>query len=275
MSSETVKTERDTTHELSVRIEVGSLNADKVTGVGYYTASLIESMSCLPRTKVDVFNLGAKKAPLSTYLDITPIHAAYSVPSLSRRLYRKLFQYVIAPPCDATLPPVDVTIFPDFALWPTIHSTLSGVVVHDLTFIKYPQYMRSRSFGPISLPVTTWYLASAVPKSVRRADFILTVSESIKSELIEIFGVDEKKILVTTISPREDFKLQSESLCPKDVLCKKYNIQTSDYILSVGTLEPRKNHLALLNAYLQLPTDARSRYTLVSWRSRMGLRRDS
>lgn len=248
---------------LSVRIEAGSLTTDNVTGVGYYTASLVEAMSRLPHVAVDVFTLGTQEVTLSKHLGGAGVRSVYHVPSLNRRLYRKLFQYFVAPPCDTTLPPVDVTIYPDFALWPTVHSTLSGVVIHDLTFIKYPEYMRARKIGPVSLPVTTWYLASVVRKSVRRADFVVTVSESTKAELIALLGVDKEKILVTPIPPRENFKLQAQNPCSREEILKKYRIETPDYILSVGTLEPRKNYTALLNAYLQLPDTTRARYTLV------------
>lgn len=250
-------------NELSIRIEAGSINTERVTGVGYYTESLIEAMSKLPHVAIDVFALGSEKATLSEHLRAATIHSLYVVPWLNQRIYRKLHQYFLAPPCDTTLPAVDVTIYPDFALWPTVNSKINGVVIHDLTFIKHPEFMRSRKLGPFSIPVTTWYLSAVVHKAVRRADFIITVSESIKSELISLLDVPADMIVVTPIPPRENFKQQATTHPTKNDLLQKYKIPTEDYILSVGTLEPRKNHIALLKAYLHLPQTVRASHSLV------------
>ena len=238
---------------MRIRIESGSLLRTSIPGVGYYTKSLIAALSKIPNISIESIALPAtQKDPSIITID-----------GINHRVYTKLNQFKIAPYFDAKLTPVDLTIFPDFSLWPTKKSRIKAAVVHDLTYKKYPEYMRTRTFGPIKIPVTTWYLSSVVKRAVRKADFVITVSNSTKDDLLASFKLSSDKIVVTEVPPSEDFTAQKQLAVDASHLLKKYSIPTRYYILSVGTIEPRKNQLATLRAYLLLPTTLRSRYSLV------------
>lgn len=245
---------------INIRVEAGSLNKKQVTGVGYYTKRLIYALEAIDDVHVSTFTLESHQEDVSTKQpEPVPNHR---VPR-SQKLYRKLHQFGLASPVDKKLPLVDVTIFPDFAVWPTRRSKQSAVVIHDLTFIKHPRYMRARTIGGLRLPVTTWYLSSVVRRAVKDADFVITVSKSIKEDLMSLLGVKSDKIIVTPIPTSDDFLLQAKHTRSKEDLRQKYAIPTTNYILSVGTIEPRKNQLATLHAYLELPREFRRLYSLV------------
>lgn len=238
---------------MKIRIEASSLLKSSITGVGYYTRSLVDNLKKREDVSVESFTLSVK----NTSPQIR------TVKGFSRQIYVKLNQFKIAPKFDSQLNEVDLTIFPDFALWPTSKSLFNAVVIHDLTYMKYPEYMRMRSIGPIKIPVTSWYLSSVVKTAVKKADFIITVSETSKKDIIKHFNINEDKIIVTEIPPSDTFLGPQSTFTDKSSLLKKYSIPTNNYILSVGTIEPRKNQLATLNAYLLLPTEIREKYSLV------------
>ena len=246
---------------MNIRIEVGSLNRKEITGVGYYTLGLIQALEKINNVHIDAFLL---RSPAGKDLPVTQSEtlSIYEIPT-SQKTYRKLHQFGLASVFDTKMPPADVTIFPDFALWPTSNSKINAVIIHDLTFIKHPEYMRSRSFARFHIPVTTWYLSNVVRRAVKKADFIITVSNSIKEDLISLLNVDPSRIIVTPIPPSDDFINPVKHHLNKKELYQKYDISTPYYILSVGTIEPRKNQLSILRAYLQLPKEDRSKYSLV------------
>lgn len=112
------------------------------------------------------------------------------------------------------------------------------ITVHDLTFLHYPQHKDADSIR---------YYNGQIANAVRQADHILSVSHATKHDLITMLRVPETKI---TVQPNGiDGRFQP--LADKDIWRKKLNLP-SDYILHVGTLEPRKNISTLLDAYLML-----------------------
>ena len=113
------------------------------------------------------------------------------------------------------------------------------VTFHDLSFEKYPQFYSSQK--------NFWHFSMNPPKQAAEADKIIAVSESTKEDLIELYGIEPEKIKViysglsskTTriVFPQEKIYVR-----------KKYGLP-ENYILYLGTLEPRKNIISLLKAF--------------------------
>jgi len=142
-----------------------------------------------------------------------------------------------------------LTIFPNFAKWPTIKSKTVATVIHDLTYLYYPEFVEKANLR---------YLRRVVPHAARRSDVIITMSETVKGELIKEFGLPRSKIIVTPIPPAAIFFEKSTI----DVI-EKYKIPTNKYIYFIGNLEPRKNITALIHAYRALPTSIKNEYSLI------------
>ena len=111
------------------------------------------------------------------------------------------------------------------------------VTIHDLIFLKFSNLY----------PVCDRYLyRKKYLYSCKIADKIIAISEQTRRDLLELTNVDEKKITVVYQGCNPIFKTQiSDS--QKENICKKYQLPRH-YMLSVGALEPRKNHILILQA---------------------------
>jgi len=122
-------------------------------------------------------------------------------------------------------------------------SSLRGksiVTIHDLLFLRFPEFFP--------------YIDRAVYKkkfsySCSHADKVLAICNQTKKDLIELLGVPQEKIEVVYQSCDPIFytKLSNDE---KKELQKKLQLPDK-YILSVGALEPNKNILNLLKAYIK------------------------
>ena len=94
----------------------------------------------------------------------------------------------------------------------------------------------------------------AVPPSLARADLILADSESTRRDLVELLSVDPSRIRVIYPAVDPTFR-PSDAACVQGVR-ELYAIGEQSYILSVGTLQPRKNYVRLLQAFAQIRRDS-------------------
>jgi glycosyltransferase involved in cell wall biosynthesis len=136
-----------------------------------------------------------------------PLRMAWSLPRLLSRIRPSLahFQYVVAPR------------FPSPAI----------VTIHDLSFERDPRLMGRRD---------RFFFRTMVPRSARRADRILTVSERTKRDLVELYGLDEAKIVVTPNGVDARFRPDGD------------RNGTNAYLLFVGALQPRKDPITAIEA---------------------------
>ena len=112
----------------------------------------------------------------------------------------------------------------------------SVVTVHDLSFEHMPSLM-----GPWDrLAFRTF-----VPRSARRADRVLTVSERSKQDLVERYGISEEKIVVTPNGVDPIFRPNGEM--PDE----------PPYVLFVGGIQPRKDPLTAIEGLARLNGDLR------------------
>ncbi|MDD4994962.1 MAG: glycosyltransferase family 1 protein [Patescibacteria group bacterium] len=116
------------------------------------------------------------------------------------------------------------------------------ITVHDLAIYKHPEWFPD---GRVSKSVSTKML---VPKAVAAASRIITVSESTKRDLIQLFHVNPEIIHVIYEGVELPGEMGQDGLCRLSQPIKnKYDIK-SEYILSLGTLEPRKNLILVIDA---------------------------
>lgn len=139
---------------------------------------------------------------------------------------------------------------PNFILMPFDGPAVT--TIHDLSFIHY------RHTQPV---YRLRFLDRELPKTLAQARHIITVSESIKSELISTFDLPEQQISVTHLGVDQRFKPLPESDC-REVLTA-FDLSHRQYFLAVATREPRKNLSRLLQAYAKLATTVKNQYPLV------------
>lgn len=239
---------------MKVRVEISSLATPHQSGVSSYTRLLTDALGVKQDGALTVYGhyfdfLNRQPSPKLNSMHVTR-EANKLVPL---RVYAKLQSYNIAPPFDLLLPSVDLTIFPNFATWPTAKSQITATVIHDLTYIYYPELVEAANLA---------HLKRVVPRSIKNADFIITISESVKKELIAELNVNPDACIVTPIPPEDMFK---KKYSKNDLVAvrRKYNIGSKKYIFFIGNFEPRKNLASLISAYRNLPDKIKSEYQLI------------
>ncbi|GAG67499.1 unnamed protein product, partial [marine sediment metagenome] len=95
-----------------------------------------------------------------------------------------------------------------------------------------------------------WFIkkyTKEVKRNARLAKKIVADSKSTKDDIIKFFKIDPAKVKVVYLASDSRFKKLANQEKDKEVL-KKYGIDKK-YILSVGTIEPRKNYSTLIKAF--------------------------
>lgn len=117
------------------------------------------------------------------------------------------------------------------------------VTIHDLIFLRYPQY-----FKPIDRKIYNRKFRHAC----KVANRIHAISEQTKQDLMSFYFVPEEKIKVIYQSINPVFFEKVEE-AKKQELRLKYQLPPR-FVLTVGTVEPRKNLLGLLEGMIQSKT---------------------
>lgn len=126
------------------------------------------------------------------------------------------------------------------------------LTVHDLSWIHYPEMHPADRVRNMN---------KHFQKSMERASMIITDSQAIKHEIMDMFGVADTRIKSIPLGVEKLFRpLSEEESAP---VLQQHGLRYQKYILAVGTLEPRKNLSSALLAFMQLPTDIRKHYPLV------------
>ena len=128
----------------------------------------------------------------------------------------------------------------------------SAITVHDLSWIRFPEMHpveRVRAMDKYFQP------------GLERASLILTDSEFVKHELMDVFGVKPERIRPVLLGVEALFYPRSAD--ETRAVLDAHGLVHGQYILAVGTLEPRKNLAVALRAFMQLAPALRQRFPLV------------
>jgi len=138
---------------------------------------------------------------------------------------------------------------PNYNLLPINNTAVT--TVHDLSHIHYPEFHPKERVELLNA-----HLANSIAKAKK----VVTVSEFTRSEVAQNFGIPESQLAVVSPAASPEFRPYTDEECRAVRLHYRLPEQ---FILSVGTLEPRKNLLGLIEAYSQLPADYRNNFPLV------------
>jgi glycosyltransferase involved in cell wall biosynthesis len=137
--------------------------------------------------------------------------------------------------------PVDIYHGLDFVLPPLSKKTRKIVTVYDLAFLEHPE---------TAFPTVSAYLNKVVPEAVERADVVAAISQATKQSLITHYHTPAEKIVVIPCGVGPQFQRVTDPVALAEVR-SKFALQ-QPFIFSVGTLEPRKNHIGLIRAFHEM-----------------------
>ncbi len=201
---------------MKIGIDVQSTQG-KLTGIGYYTKNLLENMKIAPEIELSYY-----RYPKET--DLNTLERIYWENVSLPKLFKK--------------DKPDILHITGFAGPLATGKTRKITTVHDLIGMIYP--------GNLA-PVSRLYWQRWLPARVKNSRLIIAVSEHTKKDVVRLLGVSPDRVRVTYLAANKSFRYISNRESLYEVL-KKYGIN-SKYILSVGTIEPRKNYVNLIKAF--------------------------
>jgi glycosyltransferase involved in cell wall biosynthesis len=235
---------------LKIVINTSSL-LHTMTGIGQYTLQLSQKLREVDHENGYTYYCGyfLKSLPgknheskiwilrvLKTVFKKIPVLGRFGRPL--RTMANKLIQLLI---CQE----FDLYFEPNYIPLPEIRSKKTVTMVFDLSAVLYPEWHpRER--------VETF--KREFPQRIVKSDAVITATHYMKKQITEHLGVPESRIFVTPIDcnkalfkpnpPEESARMRQENGVPEK------------YIMFVGSIEPRKNILGLLKAFVLLQDEA-------------------
>lgn len=214
--------------------------ARQQAGIGRYARELLRALAARDdgiRYRVFYNARGADPAGLP------PLPAQIRVRRLpfSDRVSNAVWHRASIPvPIQTFIGRVSLVHSPDFTAPPAM-SRPAIITIHDLAFEREPE---------CAVPTLRAYLQRVVPRAASRASHIIVVSESTKRDVVELYGIPEEKITVIYEGIATALQRPPQHYVARTLLA---GVGIADpFILSVGTIEPRKNYVRLLDAFALL-----------------------
>ena len=200
------------------------------TGVGYYTEHLLHHLA---KESVDDEIIVVSNRPIDTICALPP---EVRVVASSSRMPRLAWMQMIAPRLLRRLR-VDVAHFTN-GMVPLALSIPTVVTIHDMSLTMFPKYHPPRRVL-LNRPL--------VDVAARRADAIITVSESAKRDIVRLYGSQAERIHVIHEAAAPSFQpIHDTSIL--DRVRQRYEL-ADRFVLYVGTIEPRKNLPKLIEGF--------------------------
>jgi glycosyltransferase involved in cell wall biosynthesis len=220
---------------MKIAIDI-SLAAGQSAGVGTYTRGLLEGLAA-----IDTEN----EYLLYSYLDLPqPAYSGFPQGhNFSLRTvtpgeghWERNWARAALPPKEA-LGCVDVVHSPFFNA-PRVGGGALVVTVHDVSFLLYPQFHTEAN---------RLHCLNGTLRAALYADRVIAVSHCTRNALVDYFAMPEERLRVIHEAPRKIYYPEGDIALIRNTL-ERLEI-FHNFILSVGSLEPRKNLKTLLHAY--------------------------
>lgn len=244
---------------MRIGIDIRSLAAGRRTGVEEYTIGLLQTLfrTGTEHTYVLFFNAWGKTEPALDWaegfsnVEIQRFHIPNKLLNLS-------LWYLKRPRLDRLIGGVDVFFMPNLNFAAVSRGVKLAVTAHDLSFEFFPE--------TFSWKQRLWHFAINFRSLLNRADTIIAVSGSTKDDLVTRYGIPAAKVHVIQSGIDERFTPMDRNDLALLTVQNKYHLPYK-FILYLGTIEPRKNLSALLQAFeawqREAVSDELSRYELV------------
>lgn len=210
-------------------------------GIGRYTRELVHALTAVDQQNQYRF-FSAKQPPtlpVPNSIPQTPNSQYRQSPLYDKWHYRLWYRLRLPIPVQLLTGRIDLFHSPDFVLPPVLPKVPTLLTVHDLSFLHYPETFPAALVN---------YLNSVVPWSVGRATHILADSEATKLDLVGLWHVPKDKITVLLSGVNGRFQ-PVHNAAKITAVQQKYSIGNAPYLLSVGTIQPRKNYQMLIRAF--------------------------
>ena len=216
---------------MRLAIEVTTCTSSR-TGVGYFTEHLVDA---LLETKAhgDDLLLLSNRPPARNLVDRWSSHLRIAGPAP-----RAVWMQTTVPRMLGEAH-IDVAVFPNYTV-PLASPCATVVVVHDLAILRTPQNFTLQK---------RLLMRAMLSRSIAAASVIATVSEASRRDIVDLLGVGLDRIQLLPCAAHPSCKPSGPDAVAE--VRKRYGMERP-YVLTVGTLEPRKDLLTVLRAFDRL-----------------------
>lgn len=238
--------------KVNIVIDGFPLVEDHFSGVGHYMQGIVTAFDKLigdmPDVQASVIVSTRRKDRLRKYNFQNIKIKTYPIP---HRLFRRLLvKGWLKVPMDWIFGK-GVYFSGDFVTWPLANSA-SITTIHDISFEKVRQFVD---------PVNAAFLSKAAREAAENCTYVATVTETMKNEIAEFYEIPKDKVIVT-YNAADLTHFYKRSQREIDEVKRRYGIY-GDYVICLGNIEPRKNQIGLLKAFMKLPREITDKYTMV------------
>lgn len=113
--------------------------------------------------------------------------------------------------------------------------------IHDVSFKTHPQYHKRDNIAVCH---------QGTVDAVKKAEIIIAISNNTKTDLVNYYNCNEDRIVTIYSGVEKRFRLIDKEIS-RNYIKEKYNLN-KPFLLSIGTIEPRKNIQGLISAYSNL-----------------------
>jgi len=226
---------------MTIGIDIRVLTRGTRTGVEEYVLNLLPALFSLDNSiKYKLFYNAYRKVPLNySWLNLPNVELCeFRIPN---RLLFATAGYLNQPKIDKLLNGVDVYFNPHFFVAPVSKKCRQVMTFHDLSFEHHPQLFGWRKMLWQKFLMNT-------RQEAQQADKIIAVSESTKQDLVNLYGIEPKKIKVIYSGISNVILNEAKNPMDNKKIKEKYKLPEK-FILYFGTIEPRKNLIGLIKAF--------------------------
>lgn len=229
---------------MKIGIDIRVLLDKNYSGVASFTFQLLKNLIKVDRHNAYYFFYNSfKKVKIPFFSENIKVKKTRWPNKVFNYFLQKTFNY---PKLDKVVGGSDIFYLPHLNFASFSKGSKNVITIHDLSFLRYPEFFSFRK--------NFWHKALNVKKNINKFDKIIAVSQNTKNDLIELLNVAEEKIEVIYPGISEkliQFKDNDQNISVNQMLKEKYRLN-KDFVLYLGTIEPRKNISGLIEAYNKL-----------------------
>ncbi len=223
---------------MHITVDLRSLHSKHITGVEYFTTEVLEPL--LTSDKTNRYTLYYNGYQPRQFEQFHFINAKYKQTRWPNRLLNLCFKLFGWPTIESLTGEQGALFMPNPNMIALRSTTKLILVIHDLSPILMPEMYSWKS--------RLWHKAINIPKLIKRADKLIAVSEYTKQAIQTELGIDGNNITVAHLGVDSERFHPNIDVADLRSIRNRYSLP-GQFILYIGTIEPRKNLTRLIEAF--------------------------